>query len=166
MIPALRTAVYESVLGAVLLIGLLVLALDTAPPLGLLPEFLQGIGLLLAGAGGALWAWATWELVARGEGTPLPLDPPRHLVTDGPYARLRNPMHAGLIAVLLGEALLFRSPLFLGLAAALGLAAWAYVIWLEEPGLGARFGPAWDGYCRAVPRWLPQWRPGAAARLR
>ncbi|MFN2383381.1 MAG: isoprenylcysteine carboxylmethyltransferase family protein [Gemmatimonadota bacterium] len=156
MILALRTAVYEVVLGGLLLIGLLMLALDAAPPVGLLPEILQGLGLLLFGTGATLWAWATWELVARGEGTPLPLDPPRHLVTVGPYGWLRNPMHAGLIAVLIGEALLFRSPVFLGMALVLGGALLAYVVWLEEPSLAGRFGSAWEGYRQTVSRWLPR----------
>jgi hypothetical protein len=45
-----------------------------------------------------LGSWATVVFTDVGQGTPLPLDPPRRLVTTGPYAFVRNPMQiAGLM---------------------------------------------------------------------
>src|SRR5207244_3545052 len=49
-----------------------------------------------------LGAWATLAFTDAGLGTPLPLDPPLHLVTTGPYAFARNPMQiSGLMAAVL-----------------------------------------------------------------
>jgi protein-S-isoprenylcysteine O-methyltransferase Ste14 len=54
-------------------------------------------------------AVATVRLFVRhGEGTPAPWDPPRKLVVRGPYRHVRNPMIAGVLLVLMGEALLLR----------------------------------------------------------
>ena len=63
-----------------------------------------------AGARGfAMWVW-TVRLFARiGRGTLAPWDPTERLVVEGPYAHVRNPMITGVLAVLLGEALIFGS---------------------------------------------------------
>lgn len=161
-VAALRAFVYETALAVVLVPGLLFLALEAVPRAPLLVEGVQPVGLLLALAGGVLWLWATVVLVVRGEGTPLPLDPPRRLVVSGPYAALRNPMHLGLVAFFLGEALLFRSSAFVAIvvAGALGLAA--YARWREDPVLRERFGAAYDAYAASVPAWAPS--PAGAGR--
>lgn len=153
MIPAVRAFVYEAAIGALLIVGLplVSLALAGGP---VLPEEVQVAGFALALAGGALWLWATVVLVARGRGTPLPLDPPRELVVSGPYRWIRNPMHVGLLAFFAGEALLFRSIVFLGLVALLGIAA---AIWSrhEERELERRFDASYLLYRNAVPAWMP-----------
>lgn len=138
------------------MLGLLALALEVAPRAPLLAEGVQPLGFLLALAGGGLWLWATVVLVDRGEGTPLPLDPPRRLVVAGPYRCVRNPMHLGLVAFFLGEALLFRS---IALVAIVGIGAiglWAYARWREEPVLAERFGARHAVYREAVPAWIPR----------
>lgn len=155
-VAALRAFVYETVLGVVLVLGLLVLALELGRGAPLLAEGVQPAGMALALVGGALWLWATVVLVARGEGTPLPLDPPRRLVDSGPYRALRNPMHLGLVAFFLGEALLFRSAAFVAIVAVGALGLVAYVRWREEAVLRERFGPAWDAYVGSVPAWVPR----------
>jgi protein-S-isoprenylcysteine O-methyltransferase Ste14 len=45
----------------------------------------------------------------RAEGTPIPVASPPRLVVTGFYRYVRNPIYAGFLAVLLGEALLFGS---------------------------------------------------------
>ena len=157
MIPAARAIVYEIAIGTLLIVGLplVSLAIERGEPV--LPEAAQLAGFALAVAGGALWLWATVVLVARGDGTPLPLDPPRTLVVSGPYRWIRNPMHLGLVAFFAGEALLFRSLVFLGFVAvlALGAALWSRH---EERELERRFGGAYRAYRDAVAGWLPRAR--------
>lgn len=122
------------------------------------------LGAALIGLGFALWLW-TVRLFARiGKGTLAPWDPPRRLVVEGPYRHVRNPMIAGVLAVLAGEAALFGS---LPLLIWFGLFFAANVIGFqvyEEPRLERRFGEEYRTYKRNVPRWLPRrtpWRPAA-----
>ena len=67
------------------------------------------LGAPLIVAGFLMWVW-TVRLFARiGKGTLAPWDPTTQLVVEGPYAHVRNPMITGVLAVLLGEALVFGS---------------------------------------------------------
>jgi protein-S-isoprenylcysteine O-methyltransferase Ste14 len=114
---------------------------------------LLGLGLIAGGL--ALWGW-TVRLFARiGQGTLAPWDPTRHLVVEGPYAHVRNPMITAVLAVLLGEAALFGSPALLIWAAIFFAVNWVYFVLSEEPGLERRFGDEYRAYRRSVPRWIP-----------
>lgn len=117
------------------------------------------LGLALIAAGFALWLW-TVRLFARvGRGTLAPWDPPRHLVVEGPYRHVRNPMITAVLAVLLGEAALFGSvPLLIWFAAFFAVNAVFFGLH-EEPALERRFGDEYVAYRRAVPRWLPRRTP-------
>ena len=126
-----------------------------APPLGLLPTLVGG---LLVGLG-VLLVYQTVSLFATiGKGTLAPWDPPRTLVIRGPYQYVRNPMISGVLAILLGEAILFGSfPVFSWFV--LFFATNALIMPLiEEPLLESRFGTDYVDYKRAVPRWIPKLR--------
>lgn len=119
-------------------------------------------GWLLIAAGIALYfACAFWGFAVRGKGTPLPLDPPKKLVIEGPYRMVRNPMYWGVGSVLLGEATVFHSVVLLQLFAAFAVGVILFVLSIEEPGLRAKFGAEYEEYCRRVPRWLPRFKPPA-----
>jgi protein-S-isoprenylcysteine O-methyltransferase Ste14 len=111
---------------------------------------------------------AVTEFAAVGGGTPYPWDPPRRLVTTGPYAYLANPMQAGMSALLLLLALLTRSAA-LGGAVLLAVAFSAAVAAPHERDqMAARHGEAWREYRRHVRAWWPRRRPyraGGAATL-
>ena len=100
------------------------------------------------------------RLVSEGHGTPMPLAPPRRLVTGGVFRYVRNPGYLAAIAILLGQALLLGSGPILIYAGAMALAFHLFVRWVEEPALRRTFGAAYDAYCHQVPRWLPR-RPRA-----
>jgi protein-S-isoprenylcysteine O-methyltransferase Ste14 len=100
-----------------------------------------------------------WDFFAAGKGTLAPIDPPRFLVVRGLYRFTRNPMYNGVVALILGEAWLFRS---------IGLAEYAlliliffhlFVVLYEEPALESQFGESYRAYRRAVPRWGFTTRP-------
>src|SRR6266849_4250411 len=118
-------------------------------------------GLLIA-AGIALYlACAFWGFALRGKGTPLPLDPPKKLVAEGPYGVVRNPMYWSVAFVMLGEAAVFHSLVLAELAAAFFAGVNVFVLLYEEPVLRRKFGAEYEEYCRRVPRWLPRIKSAA-----
>ncbi|RIL05392.1 MAG: isoprenylcysteine carboxylmethyltransferase family protein [Proteobacteria bacterium] len=112
------------------------------------------LGLAPLAAGLAIYAWCVADFALAGRGTPAPIDPPRELVVRGLYRRTRNPMYVGVLCVLAGEAWLLASPAHALWTGAVGALFHAFVVGYEEPSLRRRFGPAYERYCAAVPRWL------------
>ena len=109
------------------------------------PSLLGGVALLL---------WCVREFYVAGRGTLAPWEPPRQLVTNGPYRFSRNPMYIAVIAVLLGWAALFRSRTLLIYAVAVATAVHLRVVLAEEPGARRTFGAEWEDYQARVPRWF------------
>jgi protein-S-isoprenylcysteine O-methyltransferase Ste14 len=117
------------------------------------------LGITLIGAGFALWLWTVRLLARFGKGTLAPWDPTRHLVVEGPYRHVRNPMITAVLAVLAGEAALLGSPpLLIWFVLFLVVNHVGFRIY-EEPGLERRFGEEYRTYKRNVPRWLPRREP-------
>jgi protein-S-isoprenylcysteine O-methyltransferase Ste14 len=78
---------------------------------------------------------------------------PERLLTDGPYRFSRNPMYLGHLIFMLGLALSAGSKL--GWAILLGNLPWFHSrVLYDEERLRAKFGPAYDDYCRNVRRWI------------
>ena len=115
------------------------------------------LGWLLILAGVALYiACAFWGFAIRGKGTPLPLDPPKKLVVDGPYRVVRNPMYWAVAFVILGEAAVFHFVGLAELAVVFFAATMLFVLFVEEPSLRQKFNGEYEEYCRRVPRWFPR----------
>jgi protein-S-isoprenylcysteine O-methyltransferase Ste14 len=116
-------------------------------------------GARLIAAGLAMWAQTVLLFARHGEGTLAPWEPTQKLVVRGPYRYVRNPMISAVIAILIGEAIVYGS---------VALAAWAlafialnavYLPRVEEPALEARFGADYREYKQNVPRWVPRRTP-------
>lgn len=121
------------------------------------------LGALVCFAGLAVFVLTVRMFILIGNGTIMPWDPTRKLVTVSLYGYVRNPMILSVITIEAGEALLFDS-YWLALLAFLFFAInTVYFIFSEEPGLEKRFGPEYVEYKKNVPRWIPRlspWRPG------
>ena len=65
-----------------------------------------GILLIVAGLPGLVNSFARFAL--QGLGTPAPIAPTQNLVVTGLYRYVRNPIYVALVAVILGQAALFR----------------------------------------------------------
>jgi protein-S-isoprenylcysteine O-methyltransferase Ste14 len=116
-------------------------------------------GCVLVSAGVLLYlTCAFWGFALRGSGTPAPIDPPKRLVTEGPYRIVRNPMYWSVASVMLGEALAFRSLGLAEIACAFLAFAALFVMLFEEPILRNKFGAEYEEYCGRVPCWLPRFR--------
>lgn len=121
-------------------------------------------GLLLIGIGLTLLA-STIRLFANvGKGTLAPWDPPVHLVVEGPYRYVRNPMHSGVFMTLYGEGLLFGSVPLLIFVTAVFAFHWFYIPLMEERWLKEKFGEEYLAYKRHVPAWIPRLRPWQGSR--
>jgi protein-S-isoprenylcysteine O-methyltransferase Ste14 len=113
-------------------------------------------GSLLLG----LWAMLTVAIV--GQGTPMPFDAPRKLVTTGPYAWMRNPLLMAGIGQGMAATLYTGALLILPCVVA-GIVFCQIVVWhLEKPELERAFGRNFEAYRRSVRYWLPmrrRWMP-------
>jgi len=116
------------------------------------------LALVLLGAGGVTYAWCLWDFAAFGRGTPAPIDAPKRLVVRGLYRYTRNPMYVGVLAVLLGWAVLFQGRALLIYAFCVGICFHLFVVLYEERRLGQQFGAEYHDYCEKVGRWLPRFR--------
>ena len=95
---------------------------------------------------------------ARAEGTPAPPVPTAHLVVVGPYRRVRNPMYLAVLAIILGQALLFASWATVLYAGIVFLAVLLFVRFYEEPTLEREYGDEYSEYRRNVRAWIPRVR--------
>jgi protein-S-isoprenylcysteine O-methyltransferase Ste14 len=121
----------------------------------------RGVGAALIVAGIATVLYCSGLFSRIGRGTPVPIEPPEHLVIAGLYRFSRNPMYVAHVVFLLGL-FLYRGEAALLLYAAIYVCgAWAWVVRFEEPGLRRRFGDEYVRYTEQVPRWLPRRRRGA-----
>lgn len=92
----------------------------------------------------------------QGSGTPAPIFPTDRLVAEGFYRFMRNPMYVAVLAIVIGQALLFSSLLVLAYAVVLAAAFHLFVLFYEEPTLRKTYGASYDAYCAEVGRWLPR----------
>jgi len=120
-------------------------------------------GLALIGLGIALLAACIWQFAVSGRGTLAPLDPPKHLVVQGLYRYVRNPMYLGVTTILFGELVLTRSRGMLAYWAIWLAAVNLFVIGFEEPTLRRQFGASYQRYTRTVGRWIPRFPSGSSS---
>ena len=127
------------------------------PFLGLELTRAIGVVLIVAGVPGIVDSFARFAL--QGLGTPAPVAPPQKLVVTGLYRYVRNPMYVSVLAIVLGQALLFGDWRLMVYAALFWLACHAYVILYEERTLQRKFGAEYDAFRAKVPRWIPRLSP-------
>lgn len=121
------------------------------------------LGAAICLAGLVVFILTVRMLILIGNGTIMPWDPTRKLVTANLYGYVRNPMIMSLITIVVGEAILFASYWLALIAALFFVINHVYFIVSEEPGLEKRFGQEYVEYKKNVSRWIPRlkpWEPG------
>lgn len=110
---------------------------------------------------------AVREFVTHG-GTPFPWDPPRRLVTTGPYAYLANPMQLSAALLMLALAAATRSvTLAVGALVVVAFSS-AVAAPHERHDMRTRYGAEFQTYRRHVRDWWPRrlpYEPGPPATL-
>ena len=112
----------------------------------------SGIALFTAGLAGTLYAQ-----IAMGESWRIGVDEEERtdLVTDGPFALVRNPIFAAMLPTSLGLTMLVPNAVALIGLAALIVALEIQVRLVEEPYLLKVHGGAYSEYASRVGRFLP-----------
>ncbi len=128
-------------------------------PAGWGPPVLVWVVSLLLIVPGVVVLLDAFVRFARAAGTPAPVAPTQHLVVVGPYRYVRNPMYLAVVAIILGQAVLFSDGwvALWGLAVAVAVAAFVYGY--EQPTLRRDYGDEYDRYCANVRAWVPRLRP-------
>jgi protein-S-isoprenylcysteine O-methyltransferase Ste14 len=126
-------------------------------------------GWLLIGAG-VIFALAGMASFLRAGGTPAIFftrglrflwgEEPGSLVRGGVYRYSRNPMYVGVVTVIFGQAVLFRSAAVAVYGAAMFGLFHGVVTLVEEPHLRRRDPEKFARFEKEVPRWLGTGLPG------
>ena len=116
-----------------------------------------GVLFIVAGLPVLLDSFARFALL--GLGTPAPVLPTRHLVVQGFFRYVRNPIYVAVTLLIAGQALVFADWRLLALAAVFWLCCHVFVLAYEEPTLRRTFGREYESYCAGVRRWLPRFTP-------
>jgi protein-S-isoprenylcysteine O-methyltransferase Ste14 len=119
-----------------------------------------GIVLIIAGVPGLVDSFARFAL--QGLGTPAPIAPTKNLVVTGLYRYVRNPMYVAVVAVILGQAVLFGDWRLIPYGVLFWLACHLFVVAYEEPTLERTFGAEYEAFRGNVPRWIPRLTPWRA----
>lgn len=112
------------------------------------------LGVILLLLGSAIWLYCVGVFNLIGKGTPVPIDPPKKLVTMGIYRFTRNPMYISALIVFLGYFFVFGHLALLFYVFLLFLLFHLFIFLYEEPTLKRKFGKSYADYCKKVPRWL------------
>lgn len=125
------------------------------PVLALLGLPFLGVGIWLGVLRGRQLGWSV--LVGLPE---VSSAYPSRLITEGIYARTRNPRYAEGVFLLAAGALVSNHLVVYALLA-LYVPAIYLIVLLEERELRARIGEAFEEYCRRVPRFVPGLPPSS-----
>jgi protein-S-isoprenylcysteine O-methyltransferase Ste14 len=123
------------------------------------PTLARVVGVVLISAGMAALVYSFVRFVVEGIGTPAPVAPTERLVVGGLYRYVRNPMYVAVLAIIIGQALLFGQWSLIWYALVAGGAMAAFARFYEEPNLARQFGSQYDLYRDNVPGWWPRVTP-------
>jgi protein-S-isoprenylcysteine O-methyltransferase Ste14 len=145
-------------IGSLALIAFLVLYAIDPPWLGVLvvpfPDWLRWAGVALGAPSLVLYAWS--QATLGKEWSPhLQMREEHHLVTTGPYARIRHPIYLALLGFLTGIALATANWFFITLLG-VSIVVLALRIPKEEQMMVEEFGEEYKAYMKRIGRLLPK----------
>jgi protein-S-isoprenylcysteine O-methyltransferase Ste14 len=94
-----------------------------------------------------------------GHRSPHPFNAAPVLVISGFYSYVRNPMYVGVVANIIGIALLFANYIVLLWLVVVFVCINTFIAKYEEPELRKSFGNQYEEYCKNVHRWFPRIYP-------
>lgn len=119
-------------------------------------QIILGIILLFCGLYLAIWTMILFYKI--GKGTLAPWAPTKHLVIEGPFKIVRNPMITGVLTILTSEALILNSSNLLYWMILFFIINCIYFKVFEEKQLEKNFGEEYLEYKKNVPMWIPKFK--------
>jgi protein-S-isoprenylcysteine O-methyltransferase Ste14 len=104
------------------------------------------------------WA-AAHEFALVGRGTPIPYDPPKRVVTSGPYASIANPMQLTSALVMASLAIVTASSGAWLLPVTFLVFDGIFASWYNRAHIALAMPEDWSRYRAAVRDWRPRARP-------
>ncbi len=153
MVLFLKNLLFTIVVPGTVAVYLPMLVLGDQPRASGLESALAVVALAI---GVGIYAWCVWDFASFGRGTPAPISAPQRLVVRGLYRYTRNPMYLGVISVVLGWTILYRSPALLFYLLTIWAFFHVFIVLYEERHLRREFGAEYEAYCQRVGRWLPR----------
>ncbi len=143
---------YRSYTPIPLLIAILIWAKPSAA------RMIGGFALTLLGENLRLWGVRHAGGATRTTGIP---GAGVELITHGPFAHVRNPLYLGNFIVCLGLCVMASAwmPWMLLVFIVVFALQYGAIVSFEEENLRRHFGPIYETYLAAVPRFLPRIRP-------
>jgi protein-S-isoprenylcysteine O-methyltransferase len=118
-----------------------------------LPDWWRWVGFAVGVISIVFWTWTQVTLDTQWSAQ-LQLRKNHHLITTGPYVRIRHLMYAGLMLAAWGSLLIYAT------WTTVYLAVFAPALLLrarrEEQALAAEFAEQWQDYCKRVPAFFPR----------
>lgn len=111
-------------------------------------------GAVLMIVGASVLLRCVLRFATEGKGTISPIDPTKKLIIKGLYKYSRNPMYVGMMILLAGEAIFWRSLALTIYTGVIFIAFNLFIILHEEPRLRRVFGAEYEAYFQNVRRWL------------
>jgi protein-S-isoprenylcysteine O-methyltransferase Ste14 len=121
-------------------------------PVILIGPVTRATGWVPVAIGLGLIGWSAWWFRAKRTSIE-PRETPKALIVEGPFRLNRNPIYAGMAAIVLGAALIWGSPLALVVVPAFLWIVTRRFVLGEEAALIAAFGDEARRYIAASRRW-------------
>lgn len=161
--PVMRTRFHAIGWGGYILLVLpsAALAWDGRDPLAHLarPQPADALFLAVLSFNLLLGLAAALEFARVGGGTPIPFDPPKRVVTTGPYAFCANPMQVTSLIIMLALAAHTLSPALAFIAIMFGMFDAIYATWYNRTHISRAMPDTWVPYRANVHEWRLRWRP-------
>ncbi len=121
-----------------------------------LPTWVRWLGMALGLASLGFWAW-TQTALGKEWSPQLQLREEHHLVTTGPYARIRHPLYTAMVAFGASLAIVAANWVFLALAI-VAITGLLLRVPKEEEMMLQEFGEEYRDYMRRTGKFLPRLR--------
>lgn len=101
------------------------------------------VAIVMLAKGGGIFLRSLCDFATVGQGTPIPIDPPKKLVDCGITRYTRNPIYIGILCVIVRWAILYQSKILVIYTFWTGVFFQGFVIFYEERHLRPLFAEAY-----------------------